>query len=117
MDCSVRQPYQGEEELGAFVVDIEPGGVGSEGVGTFLKSVAQAVLLFGAEMWVLTPRMEQALDSFQHRVARRLTGRHTRRQGMGVGITHHWREKFWKQASKGREYTPRGGRTGLLSIL
>ena len=43
--------------------------------------MAQAVLLFGAEMWVLTPLMEQALDRFQNRVARRLTGRQTRRQG------------------------------------
>ena len=37
--------------------------------GHFYKAVAQAVLLFGAEMWVLTPRMEQSLNSFQHRVA------------------------------------------------
>ena len=37
--------------------------------GSFYKAVAQAVLLFGAETWVLTPRMERALDSFQHRVA------------------------------------------------
>ena len=40
-------------------------------------------MLFGAETWVLTPRMERALDSFQHRVARRITGRKTRIQGYG----------------------------------
>ena len=45
----------------------------------FLKAVTQVVLLFGAETWVLTPRMEQALDSFHHRLARRLTGRQPRR--------------------------------------
>ena len=38
-------------------------------------SVTQQVLLFGAETWVLTKRMEAALDAFQGRVARRLTGR------------------------------------------
>ena len=43
--------------------------------GNFYKAVAQAVLLFGAETWVLTQRMEKALDSFQFRVARRMTGR------------------------------------------
>ena len=32
------------------------------------------VLLFGAETWVLTKRMEKALEIFQSRVARRLTG-------------------------------------------
>ena len=43
--------------------------------------VAHSVLLFGAETWVLNPRMERALDSFQHWVARRLTGRKPRRRG------------------------------------
>ena len=49
--------------------------------GIFYKAVAQAVLLFGAETWVLTPRMESALDSFQHRFVQRITGRQPRRQG------------------------------------
>ena len=48
--------------------------------GFFYKSVSQEVLLFGAETWVLTPRMERDLDSFQHRVARQLTRRQPRRQ-------------------------------------
>ena len=42
-----------------------------------------AVFLFGSETWVLTPRMERALDSFQQRVVRRLTGKKPRRQGDG----------------------------------
>ena len=52
-------------------------------LGHFLKTVTQAVLLFGAETWVLTPRMERALSIFQHRVARRLAGRQPRIQGSG----------------------------------
>ena len=47
------------------------------------KAVVQAVLLFGEETWVLTPRMEWALDSFQNGAARRLTGRQPRRRGEG----------------------------------
>ena len=43
----------------------------------FYIAVTQQVLL--AESWVLTGKMEAALDSFQGRVARRLTGRLTRR--------------------------------------
>ena len=50
--------------------------------GHFCKAVPQAVLLFGAKTWVLTPRMDRALDSFQHRVARRITGRQPRRRGV-----------------------------------
>ena len=42
---------------------------------SFYIAVTQQVLLFGAESWVLTKRMEAALDAFQGRVARRLTGR------------------------------------------
>ena len=45
----------------------------------FYTAVTQQVLLFGAESWVLTKRMESALDAFQGRVARRLTGRLPRR--------------------------------------
>ena len=45
------------------------------------KAVVQAVLLFGAETWVLTPWMERDLDSFEHRVAQRITGIQPRRWG------------------------------------
>ena len=44
----------------------------------FYITVTQAVLLFGSETWVMTARMEKALDSFQSRVARKLTGRQPR---------------------------------------
>ena len=37
--------------------------------------MTQQVLLFGAETWVLKGNMESALEAFQGRVARRLTGR------------------------------------------
>ena len=40
----------------------------------FYIAVTQQVLLFGAESWVLTGKMEAALDVFQGRVDRRLTG-------------------------------------------
>ena len=46
---------------------------------TFYTAVTQQVLLFRAELWVLTKKMESALDAFQGRVARRLTGRQPRR--------------------------------------
>ena len=50
---------------------------------SFYTAVTQQVLLFGAESWVLTKRMESALDDFQGRVARRLTGRMPRRERDG----------------------------------
>ena len=50
---------------------------------TFYTAVSQAVLLFGVETWVLTPRMEKALDSFQSRVARRINGRQLRQKKDG----------------------------------
>ena len=41
--------------------------------GMFFKSILQSVLLLGSETWVLTPRIEHALISFQHRVTQRIT--------------------------------------------
>ena len=52
-------------------------------LGHFFKAVVQVMLLFREETWVLTPRMEQALSSFKHRVAQRLIGRQTGRRGDG----------------------------------
>ena len=43
--------------------------------GLFFKDVVQAVLLFGVETWVITPRMVKALGGFQTQVVRRLTVR------------------------------------------
>ena len=34
--------------------------------------VVQAVLLFGSDTWVLTPRLGKSLEGFHHRVARRM---------------------------------------------
>ena len=50
---------------------------------SFYTAVTQQILLFGAETWVLTRKMESAMDAFQGRVARRLTGRQPRRERDG----------------------------------
>ena len=50
---------------------------------SFYTAVTQQVLLFGAESWVLTGKMESALDAFQGRVSRRLIGRQPRRGNYG----------------------------------
>ena len=42
--------------------------------GFFFKAVIQAVLLFGAETWVVTSFVGKALGGFQIQVARRLMG-------------------------------------------
>ena len=51
--------------------------------GFFFKSVFQLVLLFGAETWVVTPRMGRVLGGFHDQVEKRLTGRILRRQNYG----------------------------------
>ena len=50
-------------------------GVYPKVLGHFFKAVVRAVLIFGAETWVLTPWMERVQSRFQHRVARRIAGR------------------------------------------
>ena len=51
--------------------------------GNFFNAVVQAVLLFGVETWVLTLRIEQALESFLRGSTYRITGRQPRRGGGG----------------------------------
>ena len=46
--------------------------------GTLFKAVVKAVLLFGSEMWVLTPHTVRTMRVLQHRVSRRLTGKQLR---------------------------------------
>ena len=40
--------------------------------GNFYKGVVQATILFGAESWVMSPRIGRALGGFQCRLARRM---------------------------------------------
>jgi hypothetical protein len=47
-------------------------------VASIYRAVVQAVLLYGAESWVLTKAMEQTLQSFHHRCARYITEQHIR---------------------------------------
>ena len=46
--------------------------------GNFFKAVVQQVLLFGADMWVVRPIMDWAMDAFMHGSARRIKGRQPR---------------------------------------
>ena len=49
-------------------------------VERFYVSVVRAVLMFGSEIWILTPRLETALKGFHYRAARRMAG---------MGPKHH----------------------------
>ena len=48
--------------------------------GNFFKAVVQQVLLFGAETWVVTPKMEWALRRFLYGAVMQLTGRQVQRE-------------------------------------
>ena len=83
--------------------------------GYFFKAVCQAVFLFEAETWVLTPSME---SSFQHRVAPRLIGRQLgMRVGVVVGTKLRWCCQWQKRALRRLVPTSRGGRIWSRSIL
>ena len=61
-----------------------PGIISREGAAQrvsrfFFKSVVQAVLIFGADTWLVTPRMGKALGGFWNQTARRLKGHLPRR--------------------------------------
>ena len=52
----------------------------------FFKAVIQAVLIFGSETWVVTPRMGKALGGFQTQVSRRMMGQLPLRTTNGTWI-------------------------------
>ena len=52
----------------------------------FYKEVVQATLLFGADSWVMSPRIWRTLDGFHHKVARRLEKMQPKRDMMGGWI-------------------------------
>ena len=54
--------------------------------GFFLKAVIQAVLLFGADTWVVTPRRGKDLGGLQTQLSRQLTGKLPRRTTDGTWI-------------------------------
>ena len=79
--------------------------------GDFFKAVVHQVLLFGADTWVVSPRMERALNSFIHESARRITGRQPRRGwggkwfyplpgGVHEGRRVHRRKDVYKQKAE-----------------
>ena len=74
-----RNLYRARATWGRMARILEREGADPKVSQMFYIAVTQQVLLFGAESWVLPGKMEAALDAFQGRVARRLTGRMPRR--------------------------------------
>ena len=56
-------------------------------VGRFYVVVAQPMLLFESNTWVITPRLEKALKVFHHRVTRRMAGMGPKRQQYGTWVS------------------------------
>ena len=55
-------------------------------MGRFYVSVVQAVLLFGSEMWVLTPWLEKSLEGFHHREVWQMAGMGPKHQRYGTWV-------------------------------
>ena len=58
-------------------------GVDPKVSGHFFKAIVHAVLLFWADMWVVTPRLERALNTFQQKLMQQVTRRQPMRQVYG----------------------------------
>ena len=55
--------------MGVDVAYFDPGGADLKVLGHFFRAVVQVVFMFGVYTWVLIPRMERSLSSFQHSFA------------------------------------------------
>ena len=56
-------------------------GANAKIMGKFYKAVIQAVLLYGAESWVLTKESTRKLNSFHLRAVRHMSGQHIKKVG------------------------------------
>lgn len=65
---------------------LEKEGASVRARGMFYKSIVQSILLFGSETWTVTGAMLKVLDSFHHRIARRITGKMARRSPDGEWV-------------------------------
>ena len=54
--------------------------------GRFYVTMLQAVLLFGSETWVLTPRMDKSPKGFRHQVVQWMAGMGTKHQWDGTWV-------------------------------
>ena len=52
----------------------------------FYKVIAQKILLYGAESWVVSETRRRKLASFHNRCARFITGRHIKQQEDGTWV-------------------------------
>ena len=73
--------------------------------GNVYKAMAQSVLLFGAEMWVLNPSMERALDSFltQGRKENHREAAASLTDGWGLGIPASGRDSEGSRVQEDKE--------------
>ena len=60
-------------------------GASAKCMAKFYITIVQAVLLYGADSWVVSKRDLERLRSFHHRAVRYITGRHIRKKG-----EDHW---------------------------
>ena len=61
-------------------------GADTQKLGNFYLAIVKAVLLFGAETWVITPHIERLLCNFHHRVVRMILGKTQTEGGWDLGV-------------------------------
>ena len=61
------------------------------------------ILIFALEVWVDTPRIMRYLGGFQHRVVRRITGKHQQQQYNWIWQYPPLEELIWKSALEDME--------------
>ena len=55
-------------------------------LGLFYIELVHEVLLYGSDMWVISPRIVRKMGGFHHKVVRRLTRRQPRRKMDGTWV-------------------------------
>ena len=83
MDSSITQPQEGAAEVGVADTGVGVRGSICPDFRNVICAIFKAVLLYGLEAWVMSPRIGSTLGSFRHRLDRILTGRKPQRRLYG----------------------------------
>ena len=79
--CIINQVKRARQKWNAIARILKREGANARIMAKFYMAVVQAVLLYGAESWVITKRNWKRLESFHNRALRYMTGQHIRKVG------------------------------------
>ena len=88
-NCIRKQVQKARRQWNCIAKILKREGANSVTMAKFYMAIVQAVLLYGADSWVITTRDWKYLESFHNRSLRYMTGQHIRKAGEEWSYPNH----------------------------